>query len=433
MQGDTVPPLSKTPKSRFPWKAFFQRSPSAVFVLGANRRLRYANPAWEKLTGKSFAALRGTRISTKRESASPLWKALAPPLEVWNGASMQVRRARPEVEYGPPWWDISFAPLAQPHGNAVIGFLTQVGETLEKHAFREPAALATARAEHAKQYTLELFAGDSPGMERLRNLLRTASIVQASVWIYGGAGTGKETAARVIHHLGPNREKALVALDCKALQPYLIENLCFGRGGFATSGAVGTLSMKSPEILPRDLQTRFVEWSESKNAPRFICCSNGTPQSFIEGESLVPGFLAKLAALFIEIPPLRERLDELPLIVERVVVGTCDESIWPALRAHPWPKNIHELRASMNESAKNAAGAPIKDEHLPQFIRDSKSIADSPPVKLKPLAEVMENFERRVIETALGLSGGKPTVAAERLGMTRAKLLKRMKALGFEQ
>ena len=418
--------------SRFPWKVFFQRSPSAVFVLGANRRLRYANPAWESLTGKSFAALRGTRISATRESASPLWKVLAPPLEVWNGSVLQVRRARPEAEFGPPWWDISFVPLAQPHGNAVIGFLTQVGETPEKQAFREPEALATARAEHAKQFTLELFAGNTPAMQRLRDLLRTAAIVDAPVWIYGGTGTGKGTAARVIHHLGPHREKPFVALDCKALQPYLIEQLAFGRGGFATSRAVGTLLLKSPECLSKDLQAKFAVWCEATHAPRFVCSSAKQPWLLVQEGFAIEAFSAKLSTLEIGIPPLMDRFDELPCIVNRMGVVECEESVWPALLAHSWPGNFRELRAAVLEASRNASGGTIRAEHLPTFVRERKLASDSPTFTMKPLVDAMEKFERETIESALGHSGWNLKLAAERLGISKAVLAKRMKALEIE-
>jgi len=401
-------------------------------VLGANRRLRYANPAWETLTGKSFAALRGTRISATRESASPLWKVLAPPVEVWNGSAMQIRRARPDADHGPPWWDISFVPLTQPHGSAVIGFLTQVGEAQEKHSFREPPALATVREHHAKQFTLELFAGSSPNMQRLQQQLRTTALVHASVWIRGEPGTGKETAARVIHHIGPWKEKAFVALDCRALQPYLIEQLCIGRGGFASSKAVGTLLLKSPELLPRELQAKFVEWSEAKNAPRIISCSAKPPGELVIEGSLVPGFLAKLAALAIDIPPLRERFDELPGMVQFFSLGECDEGIWPALRAHSWPGNLRELRSAMNDAAKNASGNLITVEHLPLYLCEMLLIANSPTPRFVPLAETLESVEREAIKAALESSNSQLSVAAKRLGLSREKLMKRMKTLGME-
>jgi DNA-binding NtrC family response regulator len=417
-------------QSRFPWKSFFHRSATAVFVLGPNGRLRYANPAWETLTGKPFAALRGTRISAKRESASPLWKVLAPPPEAWAGTPIHVRRSRPEFEYGPPWWDVQFVPLKQPRGYAVIGFVSQVGETPEKHAFREPEALASARAEHAKWYSLELFGGSTPVVQRLRRQLQAAAESKAPVWIHGPAGSGKETAARVIHQIGSQGEKPFVTIDCKALQPYMIEQLVFGRGGFAGSKAVGTLLLKYPELLPQELQIRFLEWSETNHSPRFVSCAHGIALSY--GESLVPGFFAKLSALEIELPALKNRLDELPQIVQNVLRGECDESVWPVLRTHPWQNNIRELRSTISDAFKMAAGGTIQECHLPQRLRESQLLADSPPVHLTPIDEVMNRFERRVIETALGLSGGKPAVAAERLGMTRAKLLKRMIALGIE-
>lgn len=400
--------------------------------------MRYANPAWEALTGKSFAALRGTRISAKRESASPLWKALAPPLEVWNGSAIQVRRACPDAEYGPPWWDISFAPLAQPHGNAIIGFLTQVGETPEKHTFREPAALAIARAEHAKQYTIELFAGTSPVMQRLRDLLRTAALVHAPVWIHGGPGSGRETAARVIHHLGLGKEKAFVALDCKGLQPYLIEQLAFGRGGFASSKVAGSLLLKSPELLPRELQSRFIEWSMRPGAPRFFVSSVCTASQLFQVHRIVPEMYAQLDTISLSIPLLRFRLDELTRIVERFGFGDCDENLWPALRAHDWlGGNIRELHIAMKQGAKIAekvagVGAKITEEHLPLFLRERLLLADTPPMDFYPLAQVLEKVERETIEAVLRLSGSNLKLAAERVGMPKAKLVKRMKALGIE-
>jgi transcriptional regulator with PAS, ATPase and Fis domain len=421
-------------QSRSSWKSFFHRSATAVFVLGPNGRLRYANPAWESLTGKTMAALRGTRVSAKRESASPLWKVLAPPPEAWAGSPIHVRRARPEVEYGPPWWDVQFVPLKQSNGYAVVGFVTQVGETPEKHAFREPEALARARADHAKWYTLELFVGESLEMQCLRRQLQMAAESKAPVWISGYRGVGKETAARVIHHLGPMRERAIVVVDCLRLQPYLIEHIIFGRGGFAGSHTVGTLVLKHPEELPQDQQAKILAWSESDSAPRFIVVSGYSPDDVFRSSPVIVGFCTKLAVIRIPIGGLHWRRDSLVRIVEHFNIGECDESLWPALNAASWWKmnDFLRLRKAMAEAARNAAGTPIRDEHLPENVRHFKLASDSPALHLTPLDKVMEKTERETIEIALEYSGNNPKVAAQRLDMPVVKLLKRMKALGIE-
>ena len=110
---DKTPPKKGRPRGSgsFPWRAFFQQSTTPVFVLGKGRRLRYANPAWEKLTGTALADALGMVCSARRHS-SPLAAALAPTPEAQAGKPDTTRRPAPGVRAGTQWWDIAFAPLA---------------------------------------------------------------------------------------------------------------------------------------------------------------------------------------------------------------------------------------------------------------------------------------------------------------------------------
>ena len=195
---DKTPPKKGRPRGSgsFPWRAFFHQSTTPVFVLGGGRRLRYANPAWEKLTGTALADALGMVCSARRHS-SPLAAALAPTPEV------QCRQARhrppcsTRARAGTQWWDIAFAPLAGAEGlYGIVGFITVVGESAPHAARKLPASLVALREKHGAHYSLDLFAGSSPAAERFQAQLRHAAQSSAPVWLLGEPGSGKETAAQ---------------------------------------------------------------------------------------------------------------------------------------------------------------------------------------------------------------------------------------------
>jgi len=425
-----------TPKPREPkWRSLFRRSRSAVFVLGGNRRLRYANPAWEAATGVSPAKLRGTKISASRTPASPLWAALAPPPEVWRGESARVRRAPPGADCGPPWWDASYLPLRGSGDKilGVIGTLDIVGETPPRGAAKLPAIFETLRRRRGADFTFDLLVGDSPALVRLQSQLRWAAEKGAPTWIVAEAGTGKESLTRAAHTVGRERERRFVALDCRGLQPYLLEGLLFGKGGLASGRAVGTLHLKNPEKLPRDLQNRIAEWCGSAGGPHLVSASAAPVAEQVASGQLIPRFQMQLAMLEVRVPPLRERFAELPRFLMRIAPSPAapGEEVLRILRSHPWPGNFHELAAAWHDALRRGGGAPVAPEHLPRYVREHFLIASSAqtPRKLPGLDAVLESVERRMIARALALSGGGQAEAAAKLGIVRARLARRIEAL----
>jgi len=439
---DQKPPAIPSGRSRFPWRSVFQRSSSALFVVATNRRLRYANPAWELATGITFANVRGAKLPTQKTTDS-LAGTIAPPPEAWEGHIVTVRRPAPTATHGPPWWNITFLPLTAVESKtplAILGVLSIVpGPTSERASL--PAALAAEQANTAGRYTLDALDGPSTGSRRLVSQVRAAAASNAPIWIQGEAGTGRETVARVIHHTGRHREQAFVALDCRGLQPYLIEGILFGKGGLATSRRVGTLFLKLPEALTRDLQQRIVRWSDAKAGPRLISASHSTAATAVAAGSLLADFDERLSAIALQLPPLRDRLDDLPRLVPSIVknlhpgVGEPDASIYPVLHAHTWPGNIRELTTVLAQAIEAAAGAPIHAEHLPRYVRERHLIASDPrpPVKAVHLDAVLEAVERRLIQLALAKANGNQTEAAASLGIFRTRLGRRIEALGLDK
>lgn len=424
----------------FSWRALFEASATAVFVVGGDRSLRYANPSWEKLTDSDLEKLRGTTFAEHRESASPLWKSLAPPPEAWAGPVAKVRRPLAGSNDGPPWWDVSFVPLFSADGSvsALIGSVTVVGDNDPTPLAFTPAAVGSHRVATAARFTLETLAGPSPASARLVSQVRAAAASAAPVWIVGEPGSGKETVARVIHHAGPNRERAFLGLECAGLQPYLIDGLLSGKGGLASGPHVGTLVLKNPAALPRDAQRHLLDWALSADGPRLICTSGEPPSAAVRVGQLIATFETDGAAMEIAVPPLRDRLGDLPRLVARLLdrfgdpKPTAMEDVFPVLRAYRWPGNVRELADVLASAASAANGAAMTRDHLPRHLREEFLIQSNPLPKAKgiELDAALEEIERRLILRAVTAANGNLTDAAKLLGVFRPKLYRRLKALG---
>ena len=419
----------------FGWRALFQASKTPVFVLGAARRLRYANPAWEHLAGVKLADTLGLVCSARRHG-TPLAAALAPTPDALAGKPDKARRPAPPLVTGPPWWDVSFTPLAGDDGTVIgfVGSITVVGEPVPASARKIPAAVAAVRERHAGHFTFDLLAGPSPATERFVSQLRHAANSDAPVWLVGEPGAGKETAARVIHHAGTRREKAFLGIDCRGLQPFLIESLLFGHGGLADSGRVGTVFLKDPAALPRDLQQRIAElFTEGKaGGPRLVCGSNRTAAEDVTNGNLRPEFHTALSVLELRVPPLRDRKEDLPRLVAHFLPGVVVElAVFEVFAALPWPGNLRELRAVLLDAAPPTG--PLKRDHLPHELRvraGLPAVSPKPPPKLDA---VLEAVEKRLIRAALAKAGGNATKAADALGVFRTRLLRRIEALGLDR
>jgi DNA-binding NtrC family response regulator len=421
----------------FPWRAFFQQSTTPIFVLGKGRRLRFANSAWEKLTGLKLADALGMVCSARRHS-TPLAAALAPTLETQAGKPDRARRAAPTGRSGPPWWDVTFTPLSGTDGQiGIVGAIAVVGESAATASRKIPPGVAALRDQHAKAFSLELFAGDSAATMHFHGQIRHAADSLAPVWLVGEAGSGKETAARVIHHIGPRRDKAFLGLACAGLQPYLVESLLFGHGGLVGSGHVGTLYLKDPSALPRDLQQRIAEVvGEAKpGVPRLISGSMRTAVEEVAAGKLIPEFQTELSVVELRVPSLRKRLEDLSRLVAHFLPETAvDPTVLDILNSHPWKGNLRELAETLTTGAAAAKGGPVKREHLPHELRLRAGI-EQPLPQPKPLTldPILEAVERRLIRLAMSRSQNNVSKAAELLGVFRARLIRRLEALDIKK
>ena len=424
--------------SSFGWRNFFHETKTPVFVLGKGRRLRFANSAWEALTGVKLADALEMVCSTRRHS-SPLASALAPTPDVLAGRCDRVRRPAPPLRTGPPWWDVSFTPLMGNDGLlGIVGFVAVVGEVVPAAARKIPAGIMAICERHAARFTLDLLAGASLGAERLITQVRHAAQTTAPAWLTGEPGSGKETVARVIHHTGRQRERMFVAIDCIGLQPYLIESLLWGHGGLLGSDRVGTVYLKEPAALPLDLQLRLVEAFEVERPdnPRLISGSTAPAIEGVNAGRLRREFDTDLSVLEIRVPPLRQRFEDLPRLAD-VLLERCgchavlDPASLDVLKLEAWPGNIRELADVLGAAVAAAGEGPIKREHLPHALRVKAGLVRPTPDPSLNLDATLATVEKRLIQIALDKAGSNATKAAELLGIWRTRLLRRIEALGL--
>src|SRR5262249_20283121 len=147
------------------------------------------------------------------------------------------------------------------------------------------------------------------------------------ILIVGEEGTGKEWLARTIHHLGPTRARPFAALDCGRLPPDPLARVLFGDAGLVSTRRAGTVYLRDPAFLARDVQARLCEALDAAAPPRLIAGSRTDLTAEARSLRFLEEFRCRLSTLVLELPPLRQRLAELPALVERLLerAGEWDE------------------------------------------------------------------------------------------------------------
>ncbi len=427
-------------QASFRWQTFFQHASEPVFLLNRRRRLLFANRAWEECTGLALASVRGRacrRAPGDADREALTLAALAPPPEALAGEVCQIRRRLPHS--GATWWEIGFFPLVGTEGLlGILGRLRPVGPAAAA-ALALPERLMTLRDRQAARYRLEDLDSESLVLRRVLDQARLALQVRLPVLLTGEAGVGKTWLARAIHQAGPDRQRFFARLDCAHLPPTAVAEVLFSlRSPVLTLG--GTIYLREPASLPRDLQDRLAALLVEPDAtprPRLLFGLRGDPQEAVRGGRLLEELYCRISTLTIALPPLRERLDDLPRLVEQFLRRAAEATDRPVravstealqvLRAHSWPGNLRELYAVLLGACQHARGEQVELADLPFHLRHGPVPAE----RLLPLDTLLELTERRLIELALRLARHNKTRAAELLAIWRPRLLRRMGHFGM--
>jgi DNA-binding NtrC family response regulator len=292
-------------------------------------------------------------------------------------------------------------------------------------------------------YCLANLDAGTPAMQRVAQQVSLASRLRIPVLLVGEEGTGKEWLARTIHRESDERENTFVALDCRRLPAAALIRVLFGPGGWVQRRAV-TLYFREPAHLPRELQARLHELfttatEDDRASPRVLAGCSGDPATDVRAGRLLDEWHCWLSPLTIQVPPLRERLADLPALVQRLLhrassggdrlVSGLTEEAWALVRGYSWPGNLRELYAVLAGACARCQAETLQTADLPWYLRPAPPVVE----RKLPLDHLLEQVERRLIQIALVMAKGNKSRAAEILEIWRPRLMRRIEALGIEE
>ncbi len=316
-----------------------------------------------------------------------------------------------------------------------------------------------------KRYHMHNIVGKSPQMLKVFNLIEKVSASDLTVLVTGESGTGKELVARAIHYGSRRKDFPFVAVNCGAIPETLLESELFGHTRGAFTGAIanrkglfaeadkGTIfldeiSGTSPalqvsllRILEEKEFRRVGEAKTSKTDVRVIAASNVALEDMIREKKFREDLYYRLSVVHIDVPPLRERGEDIPLLVQHFLNKHASghahrelqDGVMNLLMRYDWPGNVRELENVLEGAAMMGDNADdkIRIEHLPEKIRNIGEAVSGNHTETSDLHEHLRVQERAFIETALADANHDKKSAAKKLGISLPSLYRKIEELGI--
>ena len=309
---------------------------------------------------------------------------------------------------------------------------------------------------------LDFIVGQSPAMQKVFDQIRRAAPSDSTILITGESGTGKELVARAIHQLSQRSDQEFVAVDCSALVPSLLESELFGHVKGSFTGALQTkhglfelanhgtfffdeisnLTLNIQAKLLRVVQEReFMKVGSQKRIKlniRIIASSNRDLSEAINTGEFRNDLYYRLSVIPIDLPPLRERTGDVPLLIDhflrkyrqksnREVQGVSPRAL-QMLCDYPWPGNVRELEHTMERILIIEAPEVILPEHLPGYIYQKQANFQV----FSPERCTLEELEKHHIQSILTLTRGRRQESARILGINRKTLSQKIKKYNLQ-
>lgn len=327
------------------------------------------------------------------------------------------------------------------------------------------ADLDMSRRELGLRYDYTTIVGHSEAMRNTLALLDRVMESSVPVLLVGETGTGKDLLARALHYNGPRRSGPFITVNCAALPAGLLEADLFGCESGAYTGAEGprqglfeqadngTLFLDEVSEVPLDLQAKFLRVLESgevrrlgseqvrKVSVRTVAASNKDLSELARANTFREDLYYRLNGVTIRVPPLRERAEDIPALVDHFLDAICAEQeidrppvepeVLDRLQAYPWPGNVRELHNEVQRLLALQRGK-ISPEQLSLHVYSGDPAA-VPPAHLPPggLRELVEDLEKRLLLDTLQRLEGNKTRAAALLGLSRLGLRKKLERYGL--
>lgn len=350
----------------------------------------------------------------------------------------------------------------------------QLTDLLRAQQILTDALPETAADTSGTRYVLEDLVGSSAQLQAAIHLSRQMAPRDINLLIYGETGTGKELFAQGIHALSSRKNQPFIAVNCAAFPETLIEGLLFGtvKGAFTGStdkiGLIeeanhGTLFLDELNSMSLPMQAKLLRVLQegslrrvggTRDIPidvRVLSSCNEDPFSLTEQGSLRKDLFYRLASVIIEVPPLRERMEDLEELVWHYLhnaaqttaqpIRELTPAFWACLRQHNWPGNVRELFHILRYAANTSQDGVLREENLPAYFLRHKTASPQPAAKTYVptqedlyrggLAAMMNDYEQQLIQQAYLLCGQNATKTAALLKLSRQNFQYYMKKHGF--
>ena len=453
-------------KSELRFRSLFEYSPDAIVVTDPEGKIAELNAQVEKVFGYSRAELLGQPVEIlipeRFRSTHPNHRAkygahrTARPM----GAGLELFGQRKNGSEFPV--DIMLGPIEGAEGSVVLAVIRDLSQKKEAEEALQRAERQNTYLEQELEIThqFEEIVGESSKLKRVLKQVEDVAETDATVLILGETGTGKELIARAIHRLSNRRDHAFVKSNCSAIPSGLLESELFGHEKGAFTGAIaqkigrlelahqGTFFLDEIGDLPPELQPKILRALQEKEFERvggtrtipvnvrLLAATNRDLGKMVKNGEFRSDLYYRLHVFPITLPPLRERPDDIPLLVQYFVsnhakrMGRHIETIPPktmqTLVKWGWPGNVRELENFIERSVILSSGPAL---HAPLAELQAADTVSSPD---KPVDNNLEIAERehilRVLRECKGVIGGADG-AAERLGLKRTTLNSKIKKL----
>lgn len=451
---------TETPDPSTLCKSIMQSMADGVLAIDADRNITAFNPAAAAITGVTREHAMGRKFfdvlrPDVAEEACPVCEAMATGNAVTNRRVTIINASGDEVTL-----HVSAAPLRDSIGNIVGGVQT----------LRDMSAIERLRKELAQSYRYQDIVGKNARMRQLFKILPAIAESESTVLIEGESGTGKELFARAVHDLSPRREGPYVVVNCSALPETLLESELFGykKGAFTDAkkdkpgkfelGSGGSVFLDEVETLAPKVQVKLLRAIQEREFEplggtkpikadvRIVAASNRPLRDLVGRGKFRDDLFYRLNVVTLDLPPLRERRDDIPLLVDHFVQGFnvaknkevegVSPNVAGALMEYEFPGNVRELQNIIEHAFVLCDAGLIYVQHLPRAVTtklegtpsDTPSANDS----AVPPHTSLAGTEVAAIRAALARNRGHRARTASDLGISPSTLWRKMRRYGIE-
>ena len=315
------------------------------------------------------------------------------------------------------------------------------------------------------KFGLENIIGESPAMREIFELVQQVAPTRASVLVLGESGTGKELIARALHQLSPRAKQPFVAVHCAALAPTLLESELFGHEKGAFTGAHerrigrfeqaqgGTLFLDEIGEIDATIQVKLLRFLGERTFERvgsnktlsadvrLVAATNKNLEELVKAGKFREDLFFRLRVVEIELPPLRERTGDIPLLAQGFLrefakengkaVNEFTADALECLMNFSWPGNVRELRTAIEHAVVLSRGERIARRDLPPSVRNGSAPAETKFLQGNDLT--VKEAEKQLIVRALKETNGNRTLAAKKIGMSRRTFHRKLHAHHLEE